>query len=157
MRLFRVITVAACALACITLQLARAADSLLPTGMTLIPAGRYEPAFRQPNEAKEVSINSFLLDTTPVSNAEFLEFVRARPEWRRSQVKRLFADEQYLAHWAADLELGSTAKTNQPVTRVSWFAARAYARWKGKRLPTTSEWEYAGQASETEPNGMKNR
>jgi formylglycine-generating enzyme required for sulfatase activity len=82
--------------------------------------------------------------------------VRARPEWRRSQAKRLFADDQYLAHWAGDLEFGSTVKAEQPVTRVSWFAARAYARWKGKRLPTTAEWEYAAQASETEPNGMKN-
>ena len=29
---------------------------------------------------------------------------------------------------------------------VSWFAAEAYARWKGKRLPTTDEWEYAAKA-----------
>jgi formylglycine-generating enzyme len=124
----------------------------IPAGMIQIPAGIYEPAFRQTNEPATVSINSFLIEIRPVTNADFLEFVHANPQWRRSQVKRLFAGEEYLSHWKDDLELGDAINPNAPVTRVSWFAARAYARWKGRRLPTVAEWEYVASASATAPN-----
>src|SRR6185437_13603389 len=36
-----------------------------------------------------------------------------------------------------------------------WFAAKAYAQAKGKRLPTVAEWEHAALASPTRPDGDK--
>lgn len=59
---------------------------------------------------------------------------RENPKWQRSQVKRLFADERYLAHRDGELDLGA-ARAEQPVTNVSWFAAKAFAAFRGKRLP----------------------
>ena len=35
-------------------------------------------------------------------------------------------------------------KASHPVVGVSWFEADAYARWLGKRLPTTTQWQRAG-------------
>ena len=84
-------------------------------GMAAIPDAIYRPLFRGEKDAKEVPIAAFQLDVRPVTNGEFLAFVRENPKWQRSQVKRLFADERYLAHWAGDLELGN-ARGELPVT-----------------------------------------
>ena len=132
-----------------------AADA--PEGMVLIPAGSYRPLFRSEKEPKTIEVAAFYLDAKPVTNGEFLEFVRAKPKWQRSAVKRLFADKGYLQHWAGDLELPSPASRSeqQPAVFVSWFAAKAYCAWKGKRLPATVEWERAGGAGFTVADGSK--
>lgn len=117
------------------------------TKMQTIPASLYTPFFRLPNSGP-VHLKSFRLDETAVTNQEFLEFVKANPQWRRSRVNRLFADSNYLKYWAGDLDIGKSNQAiyNSPVVYVSWFAAKAYAAWKGKRLPTVAEWESAGAA-----------
>jgi formylglycine-generating enzyme required for sulfatase activity len=98
-------------------------------------------------------VRSFLIDEYPVTNAQFLDFVRDCPKWRRSEVARIFADSTYLQNWAEDLMLGPRAPAAAPVVNVSWFAARAYARWAGKRLPTTAEWEHAAACGYTDADG----
>jgi formylglycine-generating enzyme required for sulfatase activity len=122
-------------------------------GMALIPAGSYTPVLRGRDEPAAVPVAAFRLDVRPVTNAEFLEFVRAHPKWRRSQVSPLFADPGYLADWAGDLELGARAPADSPVVRISWFAARAFAAAHGKRLPTTAEWERAAAIGFTTEDG----
>jgi formylglycine-generating enzyme required for sulfatase activity len=122
-------------------------------GMAEIPAGTYRPLLRTRDEPAEVPVAAFRLDARPVTNAEFLAFVTAHPQWRRSRVTPLFADRGYLAHWAGDLELGDRAPADAPVVRVSWFAARAFAKAQGKRLPTTAEWELAAAAGFSSPVG----
>jgi len=75
---------------------------------------------------KEVKLQTYALDREPVTNAPFLAFVERNPHWRRDRVTRLFAEPTYLSHWAGPAALSANARPDQPVTRVSWFAARAY-------------------------------
>lgn len=117
-----------------------------PDGMVVIPAGNYAPLLRDRDELARVPVAAFWLDVRPVTNAEFLAFAAVNPKWRRSQASPLLADTGYLGDWTGDLELGARAPAASPVVRVSWFAARAYAAWVGKRLPTTAEWERAALA-----------
>ena len=122
-------------------------------GMTFVPAGVYAPLFTGPEDPSEIPVPSFFIDTQPVTNGDFLAFVQANPQWRRSQVSPLFADESYLRHWADDLKLGPLAPVDSPIVHVSWFTARAYARWLGKRLPTTAEWERVAAVGYDSPDG----
>jgi sulfatase modifying factor 1 len=124
-----------------------------PAKLIRIPGGVYAPLFRTAKDPAQITVAAFLLDERPVTNAEFLAFVTANPPWRRTSVSRLFADSSYLDYWAGDLELGPRAPAGSPVVRVSWFAARAYARWVGRRLPTTAEWEFAAGAGYTRADG----
>ena len=142
---------------CLLAIAAGAAERLVatkPAGMALVPAGVYTPLFRADQDPKTIPVAAFYLDTVPVSNADFLDFVRENPKWRRSQAKRLFAESDYLKHWRSDLELGSNAPARSPVIYVSWFAAKAYASSKEKRLPSTVEWEYAANASPSRIDGQ---
>jgi formylglycine-generating enzyme required for sulfatase activity len=108
----------------------------------LVRGGKFESVLPPAAGVKEVSVADFHLDRSPVSNAQFARFVQAHPQWRRNQVAALFADTEYLSHWSSPFEPGEQI-LDQPVVRVSWFAASAYCEARGARLPTWYEWEYA--------------
>jgi len=102
--------------------------------MVPVPKGAYAPFFSQ-TKGSLVQVQAFDMDRYPVTKAEFAVFLEKHPEWRKSHVKRLFAESHYLENWHA---IGAAS----PVTDVSWFAARAYCQAHGEDLPTTDEWEY---------------
>ncbi|MDF1838040.1 MAG: formylglycine-generating enzyme family protein [Planctomycetota bacterium] len=118
------------------------------TELIAVPQGNHRPMYPGKNEPEVVIVPAFQLEATPVTNAQFLAFVWDQPKWRRGQVKSLFADANYLIHWPSELELPESM-LQAPVTNISWFAARAYAKWAGRRLPMLAEWEYVAAASET--------
>lgn len=130
-----------------------AASGARAEAWVLVPAASHRPLARLESEPVEVFVNAFELAQTPVTNAEFLRFVTEHPKWRRSAAAPLFRDVTYLRHWAGDLDLGPYAPPDAPVVHVSWFAARAYARWRGARLPYLAEWEVAARAGYTTANG----
>lgn len=112
--------------------------------MAHIPAGEYRPQYGSPTEP--VQVPAFSLDIHPVTNQEFRDFVQGHPDWRRSEVAPLFADEAYLSHWQDDVTPGPLAPPRAPVTNVSWFAAKAFCQTRDKRLPSMDEWERAAAA-----------
>ena len=114
-----------------------------------LPGGEFKTVVPFEEGRDYAVIEPFRIDATPVTNHEFLEFVKNHPEWQRSHAPRLFAGEGYLGHWEDDTTLGNSVKANQPVTRVSWFAATEYCDSKGGRLPRWHEWEYAAAADAT--------
>jgi formylglycine-generating enzyme required for sulfatase activity len=114
-----------------------------------LPGGTFASVLPADAVAADVVIAPYRLRTEPVTNAEFLAFVRAHPQWRRDRIASVFAESRYLQQWAAADELGGAARPEQPVTQVSWFAAQAYCEAEDARLPTWNEWEFAAAADAT--------
>lgn len=131
--------------------LAGAAPPSAPAGPDYrdIPAATFQSVIEAEPGAKPDRVAAFALRSEPVTNAEFLAFATAHPQWQRGNAPAVFADAGYLSHWRAPDALGDEARPDQPVTRVSWFAAQAYCESEDARLPTWIEWERAAAASDT--------
>ncbi|MGV8930940.1 MAG: formylglycine-generating enzyme family protein [Luteimonas sp.] len=119
-----------------------------------LPGGNFRSALKY-EDARDVKIGAFELQKRPVTNADYLAFVQAHPQWRRDKVASVLAEPRYLSHWAGPVQLGSQALSQQPVVQVSWFAASAYCEAQGARLPTWSEWEYVAASDETRRDARK--
>ena len=114
-----------------------------------VPGATFKSALKY-EDARSAKIAPFALQKRPVTNSEFLAFVQSHPQWRRDRVPTVFADARYLTQWptATTLERATT-QAAQPVVNISWFAADAYCKAQGARLPTWREWEYVAAADET--------
>src|SRR5712672_140108 len=113
-----------------------------------IPSGSYHPFFKRTDGVLTIPVAAFDLDAAPVTKSQYLEFVRQHLGWRKSHVKALVAERNYLSDWSGDLDPGENLQA--PVTYVSWFAARAYCSEHG-RLPSVAEWERVAGATQTAP------
>jgi hypothetical protein len=88
--------------------------------------------------AREACIAPFHIDRFEVTNAEYLDFWRSLDESRRQsdEIRRTF----YPRGWTTSDPPFAEGQARLPVLGVPLEGARAYARWRGKRLPTPYEW-----------------
>ncbi|HRK06588.1 MAG TPA: SUMF1/EgtB/PvdO family nonheme iron enzyme [Pseudobdellovibrionaceae bacterium] len=108
-----------------------------------IKSGIYSPLFREPDEVDR-KIQSFALDQRAVTRRQFAEFLKQKPEYSPGRIASRLADKNYLEGWKDNSPPQGTE--DLPVSNVSWFAARAYCKQQGGRLPTVDEWEFAADA-----------
>ena len=133
----------------------------IPSGVATLGADRNRIPFGWDNEFDEhrVHVPGFDIDVHNVTNAEFLEFVEAGGYRDRS----LWSDEHWtwiqenqISHpsfWSAPEGAAASRSwigmfENIPLppewpVYVSHAEAEAYARWKGRRLPTEAEYHRA--------------
>lgn len=132
----------------------------------LIPGGSFsmgtsvEPwALDNERPAHEVHVPGYWIDTVPVSNGSFLEFINdggyANPDWWTAEGWSSRNDDDLTApkYWMRDghqwwrVRFGvvEPVPAEEPVQHVSFFEAEAYAKWAGRRLPTEAEWEKAAR------------
>ena len=125
----------------------------------LVPIGYDGAAFAFDNEGPRhtVYLHPFRLAGRPTTNGEYLEFIDAggyrTPEswlsegWRVVQERGwqapLYWERHGEAWWTQTLSGFVPVDLHAPVTHVSYYEADAYARWRGRRLPTEPEWEHA--------------
>jgi formylglycine-generating enzyme required for sulfatase activity len=116
---------------------------------------------------RQVRMKPFEIDPTPVTNAEFAQFVAA--SGRRTEAETagmVYAPDP--SHGVAIVQRGRSWRTLMqeaagrgeaadalPVLAMDLESARAYCKWKGKRLPQEDEWEYStrGAAGQVFPWG----
>ncbi|MBI5410873.1 MAG: formylglycine-generating enzyme family protein [Nitrospirae bacterium] len=104
-------------------------------GMVLIPAGPFLMGgdFDEERPRHRVVLDAFLMDRHEVTNEHYAAYLLATGApasrlWNKSD--RFHSGEKFPRH---------------PAVGLSWFEAKAFCEWQGKRLPTEAEWEKAAR------------
>ena len=105
----------------------------VPDDMLLVKGGTFKMGADVGGEgderpAHDVTVASFWLDKTEVTQVAYEECVAAKVCTP--------ADPEILATFG-----GLFRGPQKPVVGISWFSARDYCKWKGKRLPREAEFE----------------
>jgi iron(II)-dependent oxidoreductase len=128
-------------------------------GGTMTLGGMPDDGFVFDNEkwAHPCYVPAFTMDSTLVSNAQFIEFIEdggyeAPRNWTAAGQAWLMQQDRSAPRgwrrdgkrWRAERFGHLTALlANEPVRHVSLFEAQAYCTWAGRRLPCEAEWEFA--------------
>ena len=99
------------------------------------------------NWPQPLTVRPFRIDLHPVTNREFLDFVKAKPHWKKSQLNRKLHNGDYLKHWPND-ETIKPEELEQPVNYVNYSAAEEYCKFQGKKVPALTHYRVATRFDE---------
>jgi hypothetical protein len=125
----------------------------IPTGMVLVPATKLLVTLV--SDRRPVELPAYYLDRFEVTNREYKEFIdaggyREAAYWQDLPFGDAISWQQAVARlvdatgrpgpstWESGMYPDDSG--NKPVAGVSWFEAMAYARFRGKELPTAYHW-----------------
>ncbi len=135
------------------------AEVLVPRGPFMMGTSTEPWALDNERPAHVVEVDSFYIDTAPVTNAAYADFIADggydEPRWwsaagwehrqRMALTAPLFWHREGGGWVRRRFCAVEPVPPAEPVLHVCWHEADAYARWAGRRLPTEAEWEKAAR------------
>ena len=101
-------------------------------------------SFDNERDGFEVTLDAFAIDRTPVSNAQFLQFVESGEYLARTGAAHPLYWRAVESAWQVRcFDAWLPLDLRAPVVHVNAFEADAYCHWAGRRLPSEHEWEIA--------------
>lgn len=133
-----------------------------PHRMVSIPGGQYKLASRSRLKNTRVELDDFFIDKYEVTNREYKEFIDAGGYFKRELWQYPFAKDGQVMTWEKAMlsfrdrtglpgprnwsgQVFPEGQAEHPVTDITWYEAAAYARFRGKQLPTIFQWEKAAR------------
>jgi serine/threonine-protein kinase len=121
----------------------------VPENMVYIPPGQF--IMGDKDNIRITSLKEgFFIDKYPVTNIQFCAFLNERGNQQEGSTEWINLEGSYAKKRCQVRKDGNrfaveSGFEDHPVIYVSWYGARAYAHWAGKRLLAEEEWEKAAR------------